>query len=376
MASQLIHDADHDLIDFFQGIRLGRDISDLGYDYTKICTVAIAGPLYGHLLPKLCATGRLAWIKNRSGIEDDRQTLSWDTGEPWRFETKLSRDETKQTWQLDGFLLRGGERKNISEPKLLLADGVVMFDSTIGLLDAESSFKWISLLRQNGPLQIPFSEQDDFVEHILVTSMALPIALPAEMQWQVLRPIPQPVLCLRAHEDGLVLGGQVSFDYNGEKILFQNNKTSISDRPQRRLLLRQNTLEQQHMVDLFTAGGRVASWNTRRDGYDIELPPARLPSFVPKLFDKGWIVTAEGRPIRQSTQFSLSVSSGIDWFDMSVDLHFDESSLALPRLLAALRNGDRFVTLDDGTLGMLPEDWLARFTPFGRLGEVTGDKIR
>ena len=52
------------------------------------------------------------------------------------------------------------------------------------------------------------------------------------------------------------------------------------------------------------------------------------------------------------------MSSGIDWFDLSVEAEFGELRVPLPRLLSALKRGEGWVRLDDGTLGMLPEELL------------------
>ncbi|HEX6861702.1 MAG TPA: DEAD/DEAH box helicase, partial [Thermoanaerobaculia bacterium] len=48
----------------------------------------------------------------------------------------------------------------------------------------------------------------------------------------------------------------------------------------------------------------------------------------------------------------------------------------LPELLAALRKGEGFVTLGDGSLGVIPEDWLQRLGPVAALGQVEGDHLK
>ncbi|HEY7215111.1 MAG TPA: DEAD/DEAH box helicase, partial [Thermoanaerobaculia bacterium] len=43
---------------------------------------------------------------------------------------------------------------------------------------------------------------------------------------------------------------------------------------------------------------------------------------------------------------------------------------------AALRRGERFIALGDGSLGVLPEEWVKKIAPIARLGEVEGDHLR
>ena len=91
---------------------------------------------------------------------------------------------------------------------------------------------------------------------------------------------------------------------------------------------------------------------------------------------EGWHVEAEGRVYRRPGTMSLRVSSGIDWFDLEAEVDFEGQRVALPRLLQALRRGEPGVVLDDGSLGMLPEEWLRRHAPLARFGEAEGDALR
>ena len=45
-------------------------------------------------------------------------------------------------------------------------------------------------------------------------------------------------------------------------------------------------------------------------------------------------------------------------------------SLPFPRLLEALARGERTVVLDDGTLGMIPDEWLRRYGSLAGLGSA------
>ena len=66
------------------------------------------------LLPKLAATGRLAWtdidVPEKPAFKDLRP-LAWDDGPPWRFRFAIEASDARQCWTLSGQLYRQPERR-------------------------------------------------------------------------------------------------------------------------------------------------------------------------------------------------------------------------------------------------------------------------
>ena len=108
----------------------------------------------------------------------------------------------------------------------------------------------------------------------------------------------------------------------------------------------------------------------------MDLDPSKLPRVVRALVESGWHVVAEGKVFRQPGQSSVSVSSGVDWFELHGAIEYGDTTAQLPQLLAALKRGETMVTLGDGSYGLLPEEWLRRFGPVAAMGEAEGDHIR
>ena len=104
---------------------------------------------------------------------------------------------------------------------------------------------------------------------------------------------------------------------------------------------------------------------------------AQFGRAVRTLVAEGWHVEAEGAAFRTAQAMRLQVKSGIDWFELHGDLDFGEGrSVPLTDLLAALKRGEGTIRLDDGTRGMVPEEWLRRYTRIAGFGEVEGEHIR
>jgi SNF2 family DNA or RNA helicase len=65
----------------------------------------------------------------------------------------------------------------------------------------------------------------------------------------------------------------------------------------------------------------------------------------------------------------IFISSNTDWFDAKVEIHFGEQKVTVDEVKKALSNKQQFVQLGDGTLGILPEEWIKKYSLLFRVGE-------
>lgn len=75
-------------------------------------------------------------------------------------------------------------------------------------------------------------------------------------------------------------------------------------------------------------------------------------------------------------RIKTSVQSGIDWFDIHTKINFGNQNVSLKEIQKSIVNKTRFVELGDGTRGILPEEWINKFTHYFRAGEIKKDSIR
>ncbi|QJD94866.1 DEAD/DEAH box helicase [Mucilaginibacter robiniae] len=74
-------------------------------------------------------------------------------------------------------------------------------------------------------------------------------------------------------------------------------------------------------------------------------------------------------------KISIKVLSGIDWFNTKAKVYFGKHRASLKHLHKAIRNKSKFVQLDDGTQGILPDEWITRFSAFFEAGKVQDDTL-
>lgn len=75
-------------------------------------------------------------------------------------------------------------------------------------------------------------------------------------------------------------------------------------------------------------------------------------------------------------EIAIHVNSGMDWFETAVKVKFNKETVALKHLHKSIRNKSKFVRLDDGTMGILPDEWITKFEGYFAAGEIAAEIIR
>ena len=187
---------------------------------------------------------------------------------------------------------------------------------------------------------------------------------------------PVPRLTLRTQKRQWTtehIRGDLSFAYQDQLVSF--NHTGELFVPDKRILVeRDRAAEDRAAEHLRELGLKVASY-VGEEPY-FETAPRALPGLVRTLSSEGWLIEAEGKVYRQPGKIDIQVKTNVDWFELHGEVRFDDQTVSLPALLAALRKGEKTVVLGDGSVGMLPEDWLKKHGFLIGLGEAGKDSIR
>ncbi|MFQ5709206.1 MAG: SNF2-related protein [bacterium] len=121
-----------------------------------------------------------------------------------------------------------------------------------------------------------------------------------------------------------------------------------------------------------------------RDGR-LTLPSRQILDWlieeVPKLTAEGFVIFGEEnlkqyKVNRSAARVSVAVESGIDWFDLNMEIDFGGVLLSLKELRKSLQKKSRYVKLADGSTAQLPKKWLDRFRHVLNLSEEASGKLK
>ena len=326
------------------------------------------------LVPRIVRTGRC--LLPLAAAEGGPRVLAWDDGEPWRFVIEV-RGNHDEGWRLEGCFRRGEQRMSVGKPLLETPDGFLITRDWVARLERDRGFAWIQDFRDQGSIAIPEQERAEFLTGLL-NAPALPgLDLPESWQFEEITGAPRK--CLRIYEPRLHYKSEpkfaeLSFEYEGRSVAAHEKISGVYHAEGKRFVRRDVAAEQaaaallaEHGLKLRQDFGQPSAWTIAAN---------RMPSVVRNLVMAGWQLSWDGKAFRQPGHLSVSVASGVDWFELQGSVSYGETTATLPALLAALKRGETMVTLADGSYGLLPEDFLRRFDALAAMGEESGDHIR
>jgi superfamily II DNA or RNA helicase len=367
-------------------------------------------------LAALCEAGRLVIQPDPRRHPDTVIPLTWDSGRPWSFALVLGPDDrteyrgeslrelqagpasgprpTKAT--LRGMLVRGSERRDLTEPRAILRAGLVVFADRLARLVVEEATGWLEQFDRRGPLECAGAHTDQLIQRLAGLADMPRLELPGWCEWRIESGPPRPRLVLddsRAvvdDDDGddqprrrrsaprVNLAGRVWFDYGGISVAADDPAGGAADPEQRTLVRRDRAAERAALALLPRFGAAAARADAAgvAPGHHVEIARARLDASVPLLAAAGWNVEVSGRRYRPAGSVAWNVTSGIDWFELSGTIDFGGVTAELPALLEALASGSRSVELPDGSLGILPEGMAEQFEPMLVLAAKQDGRLR
>jgi superfamily II DNA or RNA helicase len=350
----------------------------MGYagTYLPIPESALLSPaLANMLMPLVARTGRC--FLRPLNEPDNLLPLAWDEGGAWNLLLELHRlGETACT--LAGFFQRGEERREATYPALATA-GLVITRDRVAPLASDTPSEWIIALRKQGLISVPEKERDEFLATLLCCPNLPPLRVPEELRYEEVALPPRPHLTIsktRVPYRNERLYANLRFAYEGRMFAAFDPARGFFDAAGRRFIRRDFNAEKAACGFLDQLGLKQRARTYPDSTARWELAPSKLPRIVRSLVEAGWDIEAEGKIFRRPGAFRIEVSSGVDWFELHGEVEYGNTTARLPELLAALRRGDKMVRLDDGTYGVLPEEWLRRIGPLAGMGEPEHGHVR
>jgi superfamily II DNA or RNA helicase len=343
-----------------------------GYGSAHLPTVYLKSSVLELLLPRLCPTGRVL-LRVEAAAED--VALSWDGANAWRFALSITSEGDGHC--VDGVMIRDGSREPVTRFSLL-TDRIAILRDVAAPFEPAGGLRWASYLRRRGGFAVPAEATRALIES-LAHSPIEHVELPADLQWQELRIQPRFQITIgKPNVYRAMCEVTATAAYDGAMVPLESG-TRLLSADGSTMYHRDLEAEREAAATLHRLGVSSAppEWNAPAGTPPRRVVHARkVPALVHALAAAGWQVEAEGVRYRSIAAPRLRISSGIDWFEINAEPGDAFAAADVPALIKAIASGQRHVTLGDGTVGMLPEEWLARVAPLLSLAEADGSSVR
>ena len=336
--------------------------------------------MFGLLVTALCPTRRLYPLRIDGAAVDETTPLALDDGPPWQLSFELSRSERSASAEVVGWFRRDDRQIRLDDIDGFLGDRYFVRREAIAAFDWPRDDQralaraWVDQLRA-GPIVVPAADVPVLVARLQEHPTAL-----IDVSPEIVPPIedadpPTPRLALTevtvSRGTGRVQAiGRLGFDYDGQVVAAENPATTMLSPDGSSRLRRHGPRERQARERLMTIA-RVE----RGDTFRLDAAGERWVAFLEELLDDGWYLTVGARTPQRPRQTTTRVRTDIDWFEVHGGVAFDAEDVAWPELLQSLSAGQRWIRLGDGSIGILPSEWVNRHLALTTFGQVRGDHL-
>lgn len=278
--------------------------------------------------------------------------------------------KVKNHYRIGGYVYCEARQIDLAEVCIVLPNGFLFTQSEVFRLSEPSQINWALRLKRAGDyFSVPQSDKHLIARMLLQFPDRPRIDLPEDFSWGSQKGIPQPILRVEPIDTDQQTLASALFDYEGQVVFSTSKEPQIINYLEKKLVDRDFTQESFYLQQLqeFQFDLSQSCW---------EIKASQLGEIVKSLKGQGWLVEATNIKQRTATISPARVSTGFDWFELEMTLNFDGFEVGLPQILRAIKSKKGVVYLDDGSEGLLPEDWLASIAPLLSLGTVEEESLR
>jgi len=347
------------------------------------------------MLGRMIETGRCLLNRESPDRRDRRdddlgEPLVWGGEQPWDLWMVAQSDE-EGGLEVITELRRDDRQLDVTEPDILLGgdEGILVHEGVAYPMNDHEARAWAEHYRletwaggDGAPIHVPAEGMDTFLDQLYTLPQLPPMDLPPGVGRPQKNVHPTPHLDIGSPGKSAA-PAELWFDYDGRRVepasvgRFVDASESDDEQASSVLIPRDRGRERAAEKQLFELGLRPepsqgpAMWS---------ISARQLPGIVSHLLAENWQVRADQKTLRAAAAPRLSITSGIDWFELRGDVAFETETgtqtVALPDILKAARAGRSMITLDDGSTGLLPEQWLNEHGLLTALGQTEGDHLR
>jgi SNF2-related domain/Helicase conserved C-terminal domain len=261
---------------------------------------------------------------------------------------------------------------------------LIKIDSTLYILDNDEMIPMLESMPK-GKLYFPIKQKRTVMKEILLPlKQKYNIALPEDLEMKIKEVEMTPAVHFREFQNSFLFL-EPKF-YYGDYILDKasSNELFVEEDGINYMINRQTEVEEE-----FTEYIKSLHPNFKNQVYT---PYFQLP--FEDVMKNNWFINISKQLMDQNIKlvgveelkrfkyntstpsWNMSISSGIDWFDVNVTAQWGDEILPFRDIKKAILNNQSFVVLGDGSFGAIPEEWIKKYTFLFKIAKEDKDGIQ
>lgn len=338
-------------------------------------------PKYQKLLDRYAAHPLCFINRSNKGMTSKTIEAIEFTGKKVHLQLSVNKKETgydvEMSWTVDDVYLDFKEVK-------VHNNALVEHDFKMYAVSTMAEVRLLDQFLPDGKMHISNNDWQDFLQHKLMKwSQMVHVVFDEELIERIEKTKPTYRLHLREREQMLVL--KPAFVYGGVEIEWGFFGDVIEPKDGIVKIIQRNDDAEQEFITMLRNLHSDMQQSLKEHFFYIIAHTVLAQNWFFRFVDemKEWDVEVVGfeqlKNLRINTnkpKTRITVGSGIDWFDTSVELVFGDQSVGITEVKKAIGQKQNFIKLGDGTIGLLPEEWLKKYALLIKMGEEKNGKLR
>ncbi len=188
----------------------------------------------------------------------------------------------------------------------------------------------------------------------------------------------EPQFCINFKELNSLLLIQPLYKYNNEFVEWDNGEQIITAKEGRVLLVKRDKEAEKDFFNTIRKAHPRFERNVNQNYFHLQSKDALTQNWFLKFMEllkkknvltKGLDRLKKFRFNQNKPKTKLELSSNIDWFDAHVEVSFGDQIARIGDIQKALSKKQNYIPLQDGSLGILPEEWMEKYGLLFRMGQ-------
>jgi non-specific serine/threonine protein kinase len=262
----------------------------------------------------------------------------------------------------------------ISSNPLIVLSGQRIFEVE-NVLNKKSFNKLLQLSK----LGIPKDEFDLFkTRYLPQINKETHVDLPENIDFNEELGLPKPRINLFESEGLLKL--ELVFLYESETVRIEDTGEIIISRSDGLTRINRNDLVEEEWMQNLEENHHVSF--VKNGQFKLKISPFDwLYEELPKISSKGYEFYGEDlldeyRVKHSSPEYNISLKSNNDWLDLKGGVKYGNEIVPFKKILNAVKKEKKYIKLDDGTHGKIPDEWIENFDVLYGLTNADGDELK